>query len=59
MVWQTQARLVVGGMSILAANNRIMSVTGARTITQVIQKLIDFKKEYKADGGVHQRLRNG
>jgi hypothetical protein len=47
IVWQTQARLVDGGMSIVAANNTIMTITGASTLTGVINKLIEFKKVYK------------
>jgi hypothetical protein len=59
IVWQTQARLVDGGMSIVAANNRIMTITGASTLTGVISKLIQFKKVYRDTGGIHPQLRNG
>jgi hypothetical protein len=59
IVWQTQARLVDGGMSIVAANNRIMTITGASTLTGVINKLIEFKKVYRDTGGIHPQLRNG
>jgi hypothetical protein len=59
LVWKTQARLIDGGMSLIAANNRITSITGASTVTGVITKLIAFKKMYAADGGIHPQLKNG
>ena len=59
LVWKTQARLVDGGMSLLAANQRIHTITGGKTVTAVIDKLIAFKRAYAADGGVHPELRNG
>jgi hypothetical protein len=59
LVWKTQARLIDGGMSLLAANNRITTITGASTVTGVITKLIAFKKTYAADGGIHPQLKNG
>ena len=59
LIWQTQARLIDGGMSLIAANERILTVTGERTITKMINRLIAFKKVYKEDGGIHPQLRNG
>jgi len=59
LVWKTQARLIDGGMSLIAANNRITTITGATTITGVINRLIAFKKTYQAEGGVHPQLKNG
>ena len=59
LVWKTQARLIDGGMSLLAANNRITTITGASTVTGVINTLIAFKKTYLAQGGTHPQLRNG
>jgi hypothetical protein len=38
--------LIDGGMSIIAANNRISQVTGARTVTKVIDTLIQFNRVY-------------
>jgi hypothetical protein len=45
-------------MSIIAANNQISQVTGARTVTKVIDTLIQFNRVYEADGGMHPQLRN-
>jgi hypothetical protein len=45
-------------MSLIAANNRITTITGATTITGVINRLIAFKKTYQAEGGVHPQLKN-
>jgi hypothetical protein len=59
LVWKTQARLIDGGMSLIAANTRIVSITGASTITGIIGKLIRFKTVYKDDGGIHPQLKNG
>jgi hypothetical protein len=50
-VWKVQARLIDGGMSIIAANNQISQVTGARTVTKVIDTLVQFNRVYGADGG--------
>jgi hypothetical protein len=55
-VWKTQARLIDGGMSLIAANTRIVEVTGASTITAIINKLIAFKALYRDRGGRHPRL---
>lgn len=57
-VWKTQARLIDGGMALIAANDQILSVTGAKTVTGVINKLIAFKGLYKDDGGIHPNLKN-
>jgi hypothetical protein len=57
LVWKTQARLIDGGMSVAAANDRIHTITGAATVTGVINKLIEFKRIYP--GGIHPQLRNG
>jgi len=59
LLWQTQARLVDGGMSLCAANNRLLTITGATNPTGVINKLIEFKKLYRNEGGIHPQLRNG
>jgi hypothetical protein len=59
LVWKTQAPSINGGMSLIAANNRITTITGATTITGVINRLIAFKKTYQAEGGVHPQLKNG
>jgi hypothetical protein len=58
-VWHTQAKLVDGGMSIVAANALILRVTGARTVTQAIDKIIGFKRLYKESGGIHPELQYG
>jgi hypothetical protein len=59
MIWKTQAHLCDGGMDIAAANNKILQITGAKTITGVTNKLIQFKRIYRDDGGIHSELRNG
>jgi hypothetical protein len=59
LVWKTQARLVDGGMSLIAANNRITTITGSTTLTGVINRLIAFKRTYRDTGGIHPQLRNG
>jgi hypothetical protein len=58
-VWHTQAKLVDGGMSIVAANALISRVTGAQTVTQAIDKIIGFKRLYKETGGIHPELQYG
>jgi hypothetical protein len=59
-VWHTQAKLVDGGMSIVAANALISRVrTGARTVTQAIDKILGFKRLYKESGGIHPELQYG
>jgi hypothetical protein len=34
-------------------------VTGARTVTQAIDKIIGFKRLYKESGGIHPELQYG
>jgi hypothetical protein len=58
-VWKIQCRLIDGGMSIIAANNRICSITGERSVTKIIDKLISFRNVYKEHGGIHPQLMNG
>jgi hypothetical protein len=58
LVWKTQARLIDGGMSVAEANHRIHTITGATTVTGVINKLIEFKRIYQPTG-IHPELRNG
>ena len=57
-VWKTQARLIDGGMNVYAANQRIVEITGSKSITGIIRKLVEFKKTYKDNGGVHPQLKN-
>jgi hypothetical protein len=59
LIWKTQARLVDGGMNIVAANKKIHDITGATTISGVIERLIDFRKVFARNGGIHPQLRNG
>jgi hypothetical protein len=58
-VWHTQAKLVNGGMSIVAANALISRITSAQTVTQAIDKIIGFKRLYKESGGIHPELQYG
>jgi hypothetical protein len=46
-------------MSIVAANALISRVTGARTVTQAIDKIIGIKRLYKESGGIHPELPYG
>jgi hypothetical protein len=48
-----------GGMDIIGANTRIHEITGASTITGVINKLVEFRRIYKDSGGIHLKLKNG
>lgn len=57
-VWQVQARLIDGGLSVVAANTKILQATGARSLTKIIDMLIKFKEVYKNNGGSHPMLRN-
>jgi hypothetical protein len=57
-VWKIQCHLIDGGMSIIAANNRICSITGERSVTKIIDKLISFRNVYKEHGGIHPQLMN-
>jgi hypothetical protein len=59
LVWKTQAQLIDGGMSLIAANNKITTITRATNSTGVINRIIAFKKTYQAGGGVHPQLKNG
>ena len=59
LIWKTQARLIDGGMSLIAANNRISTITGETSVTKIINKLIQFKRVDKDRGGVHLQLHNG
>ena len=56
-IWQVQARLIDGGHSIISANAKISTITGAKNITGVINKLVDFNKIYGDRG--HPELCNG
>ena len=56
-VWRTQAHLIDGGLLIIAANQQIYTVTGGKTVTQVVSCLIQFQKVYKNEGGTHPSLR--
>jgi hypothetical protein len=61
-VWHTQPKLVDGGLSsIVAANDALISrITGARTVTQAIEKIIGcFKRLYRDSGGIHPELQYG
>jgi hypothetical protein len=61
-VWHTQPKLVDGGLSsIVAANDALISrITGARTVTQAIEKMIGcFKRLYRDSGGIHPELQYG
>jgi hypothetical protein len=58
-VWHTQAKLVDGGMSIVAANALISSVTSAQTVTQAKDKNIGSKQLYNESGGIHPELQYG
>jgi hypothetical protein len=59
-VWKIQCRLIHGSMSVIAANNRICSIsTGERSVTKIIDKLISFRNVYKEHGGVYPQLMNG
>ena len=57
-VWRTMGTLIDGGHTVRAAANLIHQVTGQSTVTKVIDTLIQFKKTYKDDGGIHPMLRN-
>ena len=56
LVWRVQARLIDGGHSIISANAKIATVTGAKTVTSTINKLREFNQSYGALG--HPELRN-
>ena len=55
-VWALQAKLLRQGHSILSANDHIHTVTGGKTVTAVIDKIISYKREYKDQGGCHPSL---
>jgi hypothetical protein len=46
-------------MSLIAANNKITTITRATNSTGVINRIIAFKKTYQAGDGVHPQLKNG
>jgi hypothetical protein len=56
-VWKIQARLIDAGHSIYSANALILQTTGAKSVTQVINRILQFKKVYESEGGVHPALR--
>jgi hypothetical protein len=57
-IWRIQGRLMDGGMNVYAANALIAQVTGARTVTTTIDKIVAFKKVYENQGGCHPMLQN-
>ena len=57
-VWIVQARLLNGGMTLIEANTKIHQVTGGKTVTQVIDRMIQFQRVY-GKGKTHCDLSNG
>lgn len=47
-----------GGMNVYAVNALIAQVTGVRTVTTTIDKIVAFKKVYENQGGCHPMLQN-